>query len=580
MTRPSDILGEEDRRQLAKFLLGQRRREELCALHPPYAFKPHRNGQFQALSSTHTYRVLIPGNGWGKTTVMAADADLLMQQNDPYKPAVMPRGRPSTAIWVTQKYQQFEVMRPDLESMWSVGWQWSAQKHLYSWPNGSRLFILSSDSDWSAIQGVEIDAVYFDEHPDRKLWVEMQFRRRGKKRTRYMVAATMTLGITWFVQDVVIPAEAIGRELGITQRDRLEQQPHPTTFLWDVGGITDNPSMTEEDAEHYAQVTGLSDKEREVRMGGGYADFQGEAVFDPKALARMPIEQGENGALVFIPDEDEAAQEKLIRAAGGSVLGHRFAGVKDRRFWQWRPDMPIEAGRVTVFEEPDPDEASQYVIGADFAAGLVGKDYDSAIVGRLTADGQVVQVAEAHGHWGDIFFAEVLYALGVWYFEAFIVGERQFGLPALRRLYDEMGYTYLYHQRGESSRSRRFSDLLGHHRSAGDTIIANHRLAVARGDVLLKSRDALTEHSRYQFRPRRTTDTLDDVSRSADLTTGAPDGEHDDLVMAAAYVTHASREVSRFPKPEPAYAPGTFGDVFQVNRVLKPARKKGVELLR
>lgn len=580
MVAQTDIRDDAQRRALEAAVRNARLQQWRRAEQPALAFSPHENGQLQALASHHTYRILIPGNGFGKSTTMVVDADLLLQGNDPFKPDLMPVGRPATAIWVTQKYQQFEVMRGDLEALFTEGWLWNDSKKYYRWPNGARLFVLSSDSDWSAIQGVEIDAVYFDEHPERKLWVEMQYRRRGKKKTRYMVAATMTKGITWFVQDVVIPAESIGRERGLTQKQRLRVQPHPTTFLWDVGGIVDNPAMSDEDAEHYAQVTGLSDKERQVRMGGGYADFQGEAVFDPAALATMPRGEGRNGQLVFIPDEDEAAHDRLIRASGGQSLGHRFAGVKDRRFWQWRPDLPLEEGRITIYEEPDEDEAGNYLIGSDFAAGLPGKDYDSAIVGRMTAEGPVVQVAEAHGHWGDVFFAEVLYALGVWFFEAFIVGERQFGLPALRRLYDEMGYTYLYHQRTEGSRARRMSDLLGHHRSAGDTIIANHRLAIARGDVLLKSADTIQEHQRYQFRPRRMTDTLDDVHRSADLVTGAPDGEHDDLVMAAAYLTHGSREIVHFPKPKPGYAPGTFGDVFKVDQVLNPRKKPGIGLLR
>jgi hypothetical protein len=583
--RASDAFTERDTQQLIEDL----RAEQACSRYlddqPWVRVRPHFQGQAQALASTHTYRILVPGNGWGKTTCMAMDADMLMQRVDPFKPDLLPNpDRPTVAIWVTQKYQQFEMMRPDLEAIFTPGWKWQEQKHVYVWPNGSRLFVLSSDSDWTAIQGVQIDAVYFDEHPDRKLWVELLYRRRGKKRTRYMVAATMTQGLTWFVRDQIQPVEQWAIEHGYTTQQRLMFQDHPKIFLWDVGGIADNPEMTEEDFEHYESITAAGDKERRVRLHGGYADFTGQAVFDQAGLDAMTLFEGESGALVFKPDEDDTLRERLIYAAasgGGEPLGHRFAGVMDRRFWDWRPLMPLENGRITIYEDPIEEEEGNYVIGADFAAGLVGKDYDAAVVGRKTREGRIVQVAEAHGHWGDIFFAEVLYALGVWYFEAFICGERQFGLPALRRLYDEMGYVFLYHQRAENSRARRFSDLLGHHRHTGDTIIANARLAVKRHDVEIRSEENLVEHQRFQFRPRRTTDALDDVNRSEDLKMGAPEGEHDDLVMATAYMIHAANERVHFEKPRPKYRPGSFGDVFELDKVLAGDRRSpNIELLR
>jgi hypothetical protein len=573
----SSVFTPAERAEIARSLLARRAMEYLHDTRPGWMIDPHEKGQVQALCSDHVYRILIPGNGWGKTVCMGMDVDLLMQRDDPWKEHMMPRpDRPTTAVWFCMKYQQFEIMRPDLEGrIFTRGWIVREQKKMYEWPNGSRLFILSSDSDWSAIQGIELDAVYFDEHPDRRFWNEMQYRRRGLKKTRFMVAATMTLGITWFVTGVIQPWEDYQRRLGRTNDQALKIQDHPTTFIWNVGGIEDNPSMTAHDAAHYAGIMTTSEKERHVRLKGGYADFTGEPVFDPTSLAEMEryASPGETGSLIFTPDESPESANKLVRAAGGEAIAHRFHGVLDRNFFEWRVDMPVEGGRITIYESPREDERDNYIIGADFAAGLVGKDYDAAVVGRKTADGHVVQVAEALGHWGDVFFAEVLYALGVWYFEAFIVGERQFGLPCLRRLYDEMGYTYLYHQRRENTRVRRHSDLLGHHRGSGDTIIPNARLAIKRGDIVLVSHDTITQHKHYQFKPKNKTDVIDQVQVSAQLTTGAPSGEHDDLVMASAYLIHGAREVIHYQRPKRMFAPGTFGEVFRLEETLyKPGR--------
>lgn len=570
------VFTDAERAEIVASLTAERAIEHLQNTRPGWLVEPHDRGQIQALQSDHIYRILIPGNGWGKTTCMGLDCEMLLQRSDPFKPHVLPKpDRPTDAVWFCQKYQQYEIMRPELESMFTRGWKWRDQKKYYEWPNGSRLFLMSSDSDWTAIQGIELDAVYFDEHPDRKFWVEMQYRRRGTKKTRYMVAATMTQGITWFVKSVIQPWEKAARDAGLTNAQALEQQPHPRTFLWNVGGIADNPSMGEDDLEHYESIDSASEKEREVRLRGGYADFTGAPVFWAPSVRAMEkqAQEGESGSIVFTPDDDDMLADRLIRMSNGQPMGHRFSGITYRDYFEWRPGGEVEGGRITIFEPPNPDQQDNYIIGADFAAGLVGKDYDAAVVGVKTEDGQTRQVAEAHGHWGDIFFAEVLYMLGVLYFEAFIVGERQFGLPCLRRLYDEMGYTYLYHQRREDTRARRFSDLLGHHRGSGDMIIANHRLAIKRHDTLLVSPDAIREHKRYQFRPKNKSDVIDDVARSEHLITSAPAGENDDLVMGSAYLTHGSREVIHFERPKRQYKVGSFGEVMGLEETFNPSNK-------
>jgi len=562
----------DERALIAKKIRAKAALQRLYEQHPFWEMHtfPHEEGQRQALESDHIIRVLIPGNGFGKTTVMAADCDMLMQRSDPFKPHCMPvPDRPTHAIWFCQKFQQFELMRPDLEQIWSAGWVWNATKHRYTWPNGSSLYALSSDADWTAVQGVQIDAVYFDEHPDKKFWTEMMFRRRGSKKTRFMVAATMTQGVTWFVRDIIQPWEDHCRELGLDHSEAIKLQPHHRIFVWDAGGISSNPAMSAEDLRHYEEAEGLSDKERRVRLSGGYADFSGDSVFSIEALDKMETLEGQHGSLVWIPDDDHIIAERIQRSRHHDYP-HRFGGLIQPDLVKFREHVLPERGRVTIYEMPDEDAFGSYVIGADFAAGLEGRDYDAAIVGRVTEDGQVRQVAEARGHWGNVFFAETLWLLGVFYGEAFIVGERQFGLPCLRRLYDEMGYAYLYTRRNPEKRGMRISDSLGHHRSSGDTVIPNYRLGIVRGDVALCSSDALQEHRRYVFRPRAVRKTIDEVGSSADLITGAPDGENDDLVMAGAYMWHGARNLSRFARPDRGYRPGTFGQVFKVDKVLRP----------
>lgn len=561
-------MSHHDRKGVEDFLKTQQLIERLGDLRPRWLMEPHARGQIQFLQSRHKIKVAIPGNGWGKTTAMGMAADMLIQKDDPFNPDLLTKW-PTIGIWVCQKFQQMDIIRHQLEEeVWTRPWKWNESKHKYIWPNGGELHIVSGDSSWEHIQGVPVDFVCFDEHPDRRLWNELYFRRRGKRKTRYMVAATMTLGLTWFVREVIQPWERLHAEKGLAGHDAREQQLHPSIWVWDAGGISDNPAMDAEDCAHYAEASHASDKELQVRLKGGYADFTGEAVFDNESLERQlqNIQPGKTGSLEL---RDIDTMPRIILPDGHDVTGvvQGRMGGKNHAYWvEFLEGVCPEGGYITIWEEPRPD--SVYVMGADFAAGLVGRDYDALVIGRKDDEGALVQVAEARGYWGDVTFAEIIYAAGLYYYQAFLVGERQFGLATLRRLYDEWNYARIYKGRMEQSRSRRPSDLLGHHRSAADTIIPNLRGALMAGDIVIRSEETLSELRQYQYMPKHKNVADPDLIKSHQMVTTAPPGLNDDLVLATAYCWHAAREVGRFVMPTKGYAPGTFGAVFQNDKVL------------
>lgn len=557
-----------NRREVERLIRTENSLERLAEIRPRWTKTPHAFGQLQFLQSRHKIRVAIPGNGWGKSTTMAWALDMSIQGDDPFNPDMLHKW-PKMGIWVCPKFQQFEIIKRQLEEeVFTRPWAWNQSRHFYEWPNGGQLHIVSSDSDWQHIQGIPVDFVCFDEHPDRRLWNEFLFRRRGKRKTRYMVAATMTLGMTWFVKEIIQPWEQAHKLKGLTPGEAREQQIHPDIWVWDKGGLIDNPAMDEEDRRHYASITNASSKELAIRLGGGYADFTGDSVFSKESLDEQikNLKPGQDSALAAV---DNYEPKQLILPPGydaKAILKQRIGGRSAKHYIEWYPGMAVDGGRVTIWEPPSLD--STYVIGADFAAGLVGRDYDWAVVLKKREDGFCEQVAEARGWWGDANFAEILYMLGLWYFNAFICGERQFGLPALRRLYDEWHYPYIYRNRLEASRSRRPSDLLGHHRSAGDTTIPNLRSCLDKGTLILRSRDLLEELRQYQYRPRHS--TVDAETATSDqLITTAPSGMNDDGVLALAYAWHASKESARFVMPIPDYAPGTYGSIFKNEHVLR-----------
>ena len=529
----------------------------------------HQRGQRQFHEAPHIIRALWPGNGFGKTRAAGSEAAWWIAHRHPYQKT--PRW-PVQLIWCAETYKQFGILREQLQaecfgperSMWAPkGWKYNKSEHRYDWPDGSSLWLISGDASWTHVQGINPDLVLFDEEPPRALWNEMRMRRRGKRKTRYCFAATATQGLTWMYSEVYLPWLRFHQELGLDELAAMREQKHFLTWAWPRGGIDDNPGADQGDRDYYHAQTFASDAEKQVRLGGGFADFSGLPVFDPAGLKAMEefLEDGQSGTLYRVLTDGEG---RALPAELPPVFKFLADGVDER-------------GRVTIFEHPRAD--TRYVMGHDSAYGLVTGDWDYVVViDRNTGH----QVAEAQGHWGDVGWAEVLFGLHWYYRKAFMLGERQVGLWVMRRLYDEMTVTYQYFNRDEAKKAKRRSDTLGHHRTAGDLVIRRLRRAIAPRDprghlmppeVYVHSRELHRQLVKYQFAPRRES-IVPEEARDAELGMGAPSGDHDDGVMGLAYARMALEQVPLFEQPEQEYEEGTYGREFKVNERLGTGRKR------
>lgn len=240
-------------------------------------------GQRAFHASDHKYRLLAPGNGWGKTTSMGAEVHWWSTGTHPYQNT--PKA-PIQSVWFVKLHEQFELVRAQLrEQCFGDVAKWVDGKYL--WPNGSKMFIGSADrsDDWRKWQGIPVDLVLFDEQPPIRLWEEMAMRRRGVHQTRYVIAATATDGNSWMEKTIYQPWLRHHQHLGLTEDEALAVQSYPSAFVWARGGILDNPSMGPADLAHYEEVTaGMHANERKVRLSGGFASWVGDGVFDASAL--------------------------------------------------------------------------------------------------------------------------------------------------------------------------------------------------------------------------------------------------------------------------------------------------------
>lgn len=269
---------------------------------PTLRWKPSA-GQELFLRAPHPVRLMVPGNGFGKTVIMGREANHWAWGNHPYQKTPDPKR--TRIFWFCEQYKQFDELRTLLESKClTKPYTWNEQKHCYIFGSGARMTIYSYDRPWTDIQGVPCDLMCFDEQPPIRLWREATQRRRADRKTRFVIAATATEGESWMEKDLWTPWVDAHKEKGIGIDKAVEAQVHPDYWVLDRGGIHDNPGADAEDHRWYETRPWSSDEERRVRLYGGFGRFNGRPVFSLEALGKML---------------DEAAQ--LDKAQGAGKIG-------------------------------------------------------------------------------------------------------------------------------------------------------------------------------------------------------------------------------------------------------------------
>lgn len=254
---------------------------------PADKYSPHDKGQVQFHRAAHTVRGIFPGNGWGKTTAMAAEADAWCRHTCRWQPT------PAWSIivvWFCPQYSQFGMLREQLETDIigrNIPWRDTPDGKFYEYPDGSRWYVASADRKWKFLQGINPDLVIFDEMPPGPLWREMMVRRRGSRKTRFVVGATATEGITHIADAVYKPWKEFHADAGLDEEAAMIEQIHAYIWCWARGGIHDNPGADQSDIEWYEQTEWTSEKEKKVRLYGGFEDWTGDAVFSGSAVERM-----------------------------------------------------------------------------------------------------------------------------------------------------------------------------------------------------------------------------------------------------------------------------------------------------
>jgi hypothetical protein len=247
--------------------------------------------QLGYLTARHIIRCLFVGNGWGKTYTAAMDVNEQLQGRHTWQPS--PKA-PSLGVWVCPDFKQFRILAQEMiePRVWDKGWVWNDTKATYRWPNGSTLYIVSTERDWTFLQGIQPRFVHFDEEPPLQLWREMRQRRRAGSNTRFSFSMTATQGMSWVEEELYTPWLKHHQDAGLpvapgNDDAAMEAQLHPSIWCWPRGGVGDNPAGTEADVKWYAEGRWSSEEEKRVRNSGGFMRLAGNGVFDAAAIEWM-----------------------------------------------------------------------------------------------------------------------------------------------------------------------------------------------------------------------------------------------------------------------------------------------------
>lgn len=216
-------------------------------------------------------------------------------------------------------------------------------------------------------------------------------------------------------------------------------------------------------------------------------------------------------------------------------------------------DPTARGGKVIIYERPR--SGIDYGMGGDWAYGIKGRDRDAFCVfgkfpDRSERGYQIRQVCQAWGWWGERVH-RVVYAMLRCYNGALLCGERQVGLPTMRKLVDEYQYKRVYFDRKLARAGKPKTDVLGVARTkVADVILNAFRTAIAEDSVVLRSPELVAEMDKMQWVERGA--AKPDRRLSDDnLVIQVLSGESPDLCMAAMYGYHAARCLHLFEPDEP-----------------------------
>jgi hypothetical protein len=228
------------------------------------AFTPHLE-QLEVIRDTHSKRIVVSGNGWGKSSL---GANLALWELDGFNPITNEHTAvPSNVIVVLDSPDKVaDVWLPELRK-----WRDIPEEQLHkrgkpfiteiSWPNGSSLrFMFQEQQELAFESRSSIDLCIFDEPPARNTWIALLRGGRQKKRqSRYIIIGT-PLSRNWLREYYV----------------EWQKGAYPDTMFFKGSTEANRANLADGYIENFSMH--LTDNEKRTRLHGEFFNTDGMAL--------------------------------------------------------------------------------------------------------------------------------------------------------------------------------------------------------------------------------------------------------------------------------------------------------------
>ena len=297
--------------------------------------------------------------------------------------------------------------------------------------------LFSDEVGWEQLQGAAYVLGHFDEHISKGWFDESKVRLAGNENVTnasLIITGTPLFGhLMW--ENTLVAAIAEGNP-ALNRKNKDNPSSPPLASLHEISMIDAGIVQPDELA---AITAGLDEMSYRARVLGKPAPTAENPVFDPHILVEMRKVCR------------EPKYFELTLANGKKELEEVASHHDIKEEATQKPEDSKKHTGLRVWELPDPN--GQYIIAVDSARGVTGGDASCASVLRLENRGRRLHlslVAQYYGWLNGFSYAEEVFKLAVWYYDALVIVELTggFGDAVILRL-KQLTYWNIYREMGK-----------------------------------------------------------------------------------------------------------------------------------
>lgn len=385
----------------------------------------------------------------------------------------------------------------------------------------TRIILFSDELNAKALEGAQYGLGHLDEIVGRDFYSVGRERIKTVPKSGLILTYSPDAGEAYWAEVDLGPVEQ--------RRDTVGKTDQLVAELFTINqfsaGLADHDMIR-------ASMIDKTESEVQSHIFGIPATSSEFAIFDLEVLREMSNEIAEpkRGALVLRRNEettDKTDEEILTTALADAPPKVLFQPRKDGMLRVWQP----------------PKKLGQYVIGVDVSQGLTRRDASVASVMRMFPTGLDIEfdmVAQYHGWVDSLLYAVEIMKLGLLYYPATLVIERNGPGDAVIQKLKDMGCWFLFHDVSAiSSYDMNFASLYGvtTNQQTKSIIISMLQSVfklnrLGKDAIHIPCADTIRELKAYVQKP---TESGRSFRFEADGT------EHDDRVMSLALALYAAK---------------------------------------